>query len=68
MEKLIRFGLTNISVSKPPFLEWKGGVWRVWLAYNSSLSSGTYVELYHDGLMLRVTIQNNKQIETAVIN
>lgn len=67
MAKQIRFALTNISHSKPPFLEWTVQGWRVWTAYNTTLSSGTYTWLMSDGVMIRETIQNNHVIENAIV-
>ena len=67
MSKQIRVALTNISKTKPPFLEWSNGVWRVWTAYNQTLSSGTYLWLNADGTMIRETLQNNVVIENAIV-
>ena len=67
MQKTIRLGLTNISITKPPFLEWKDGQWRLWTAYNTTLSSGTYTWLFSDGSMMRETIQEHIVTENAIV-
>lgn len=67
MQKIVRLSLTNISISKPPFLEWNGGFWRVWTAYNPTLTSGTYTWLCADGSMVRETIQNTIVMESAIV-
>jgi len=64
---IIRLGITNISVTKPPFLEWTGGFWRCWTAYNPSVTSGTYIELQSNGQMERVTIQNEIEMDRVLL-
>lgn len=56
MKKHIRLGLTDISISKPPIAEYHEGTWRIWVAYNPSLSQGTFISLNPDGKMFRVMI------------
>lgn len=67
MAKQIRLGLTNISHTKPPFLEWTMQGWRVWTAYNSTLTSGTYTWLKADGTMIRETLQNGIPMESVLV-
>jgi len=56
LSKEVRFGLFDpVSKSKPPFLQWIGGQWRLWTAYNPSLTEGTYVILNQDGSLTRIT-------------
>lgn len=64
----VRFGLEGISITKPPFLEWKDGSWRVWTAYNTDLSAGTYFELTQSGNINRVTIQCNEIMDVTHYN
>jgi len=55
--KEIRFGIVDpISKSKPPFLQWIGGQWRLWLAYNPTLTEGTFLILNDNGTITRRTI------------
>jgi hypothetical protein len=68
MQKIIRLGITDIAISKPPFLEWQGMNWRVWTTYNTDLSSGVFVELFPDGTMQRNTLQNGVLMDITQIN
>ena len=51
-----RIGLQH-GLTKPPILEWNGNVWRVWTAYNSTLSLGTFIELDELGNAVITTIK-----------
>lgn len=60
MTKEIRLGLSNVfAQSKPPVLHYdpQHGRWRLWTTYNPTLMLGTYIDLYPDGKMHRVTIK-----------
>jgi hypothetical protein len=52
----VRLGLFDVSKAKPPLLHYSGGFWRVWVAYNTTLTAGTYILLHNNGDMMRVTV------------
>lgn len=54
----VRLGLDNGSRSKPSFLDYANGRWRVWFSYAPCLKSGVYMDLYPDGTMTRVTLKD----------
>ena len=66
-DKTIRLGLTNISVSKSPILEFVNDTWRVWTSYNPTLTKGTFIELGKDGSMTRHTINIDDSVSIAHI-
>jgi hypothetical protein len=53
---IVRLSLLGIPRSKPPVIEFYEDHWRVWTAYNSTLTEGSYIALFEDGAMTRVTI------------
>lgn len=66
--KIIRLGLTDISISKPPIAEFHNGTWRIWTAYNPTLTKGTFVSLEADGKMSQCTINPDDSISQAPIS
>lgn len=68
MTKEIRLGLSNVfSQSKPPVLHFdpQHGRWRLWSSYNATLDKGTYIDLFPDGRMQRVTIRNDFTLDVT---
>lgn len=62
--KEVRYGLEKSSQSKPPVLQYVpgSGHWRLWLAYNATLTKGTYLALHPQGEVERVTINPDETL------
>jgi len=55
-------GLSGLSQTKPPFLQYVDDAWRVWSAYNSQLTLGTFILLNNDGTAQRCTINPDNSL------
>lgn len=65
-----RIGLFQTSQRQQPFAEFveETQTWRIWLAFNPSVTSGTYLLLHNTGAVDRVTIRDDDVLDyTKVI-
>lgn len=64
-----RIGLFQASQRQQPFAEFDKATasWRIWLAFNPSVTSGTYLLLLSTGAVDRVTIQDGVVINISKV-
>lgn len=65
----MRLGLFALSQRQQPFAEFHeaSGCWRIWLAFNPTVTSGTFYELTATGSVDRVTVKDNDVVEIVTI-
>jgi len=65
----VRLGLDPSSRTKPPVIEydWQTAQWRVWTAYNPSLSVGTFFALRDRGVIERRTIARDGMVSVTFL-
>lgn len=56
----IRMGIVGPDSRQPPILTYhpQTGRWRIWLMYSPDVVSGTYLDMYPDGMSERVTTKD----------
>lgn len=54
----LRINLLTPESRQAPFLEWNDviGLWRIWQSFDPNVEYGTYLALYMDGMLDRVTV------------
>jgi len=62
-----RIGIFSVHQRQQPFAVFGDHIWRIWISYNNDVTSGTYLELYPDGQVDRVTVNNNDIMEVVRI-
>lgn len=64
-----RIGIFSVHQKQQPFcvFDVSSCLWRVWISYNSTVTSGTYLELHPTGAVDRVTVNNNSIMEVTKI-
>lgn len=67
MIKNRRVGLFQTSQRQQPFAVFDGNAWRIWLAYNPSVTSGTYLLLHATGAVDRYTVKDESVIDIVKV-
>lgn len=64
-----RIGLFQTSQRQQPFAEFDKATnsWRIWLAFNPSVTSGTYLLLLSTGAVDRVTVQDGTVVNITKV-
>ena len=70
MRHFKRVMITGPDNHQAPFAEFdhRMGRWRIWQSFNADVSAGTYLDLYEDGSVERVTQQPDGSVDIVIIS
>lgn len=51
-----------------PFIVRLDDSWRLWVSFNNDVTSGTYYDLYDNGILDIVTVEDNQVMEARRVN